>query len=244
MKEPTVCKRVDVSATRSAASLGGSRTHPCGTSVHLLLLVVLLFSACSAMEVPLPGQSKVLFQEEFVQGHVANWILESDESGSAVIVPEQLMIELNAPNLVQYAALAEPEFADFALEVEARQVSGSESSTYGVLFRMVSPREFYRFEITGDGMYLLERHDANGSRVLFVDDWRDTVAINRGLNTVNVLKVVADGSQIAVFVNDVLLEEVVDEGYGEGNIALDVGTFDGAGTQVSFDNLFIYSPDQ
>jgi len=196
------------------------------------------------MEVPLPGQSKLLFQEEFVQGHTANWILESDESGSAVIVPEQLMIELNAPNLVQYVTLAEPEFADFTFEVEVRQVSGSQSSTFGVLFRMQSAQEFYRFEIAGDGMYLLERHDANGSRVLFVDDWRDTVAINQGLNAVNVLKVVADGPRIAVFVNDTLLEEVVDEGYAEGKIALDVGTFDGAGTQVSFDNLYIYPPDQ
>jgi hypothetical protein len=196
------------------------------------------------MEVSLPGQNKVLFQEEFVQGHTANWILESDDSGSAVIVPEQLMIELNAPNLVQYATLAEPQFADFTLEVEARQLSGSQSSTYGVLFRMQSPQEFYRFEITGEGMYVLERHDANGSRVLFVSDWRDTAAINQGLNGVNVLKVVADGPRIEVFVNDTLLEEVTDEGYAEGNIALDVGTFDGAGTQVSFDNLFIYPPDQ
>jgi hypothetical protein len=218
-----------------------------GKRIGFLLLVVagLLCSACSNVQVSLPGQGKeVIFQEEFVQGHTANWMLEGDGSGSAVIVPEQLLIELNAPNLVQYATLAEPIFDDFILEVDARLVDGSQTSTYGVLFRMQSPQEFYRFEITGDGMYLLERHDATGSRFQFSDDWRDHVAINQGLNAVNILKVVADGPNIAVYVNDTLLEEVADEGYTEGNIALDAGTFDGAGSQVSFDNLFVYDPNR
>ena len=212
-------------------------------SICAMFTVVLLLSACSDMEVPLPGQTgKAMFQEEFVQGHTANWLLESDELGTAAIVPEQLLIELNAPNLVQYATLAEPSFSDFSLEVDARLVDGTRSSTYGVLFRMQSPQEFYRFEISADGMYILERHDANGSRVRFADDWRDSVAINQGLNVVNVLKVQAIGPRIAVFVNDTLLEEIADEGYAAGNIALDAGTFDGAGTQVSFDNLVVYAP--
>ena len=62
----------------------------------LLLLIGLNLIACSTMEVPLPGKGKALFHDEFVQGHIGNWVLESDESGSTVIVPEQLMIELNA----------------------------------------------------------------------------------------------------------------------------------------------------
>ncbi len=121
-------------------------------------------------------------------------------------------------------------------------MSGSPSSTYGVLFRMQSPEEFYRFDITADGMYLLERHEPQGLRYSFMDDWRDTVAINQGIGATNHLKVVADGPRIAVYVNDTLLEEVTDESFRAGNIALDTGTFDAAGTQVSFDNLSVYPP--
>ena len=208
----------------------------------VILLLMALMCACDGVNVSLPGANVSLYRDEFVQGFTGNWQLESDESGSAVIVPEQLMIELNAPNLVQYATLEEPDFSNFALEVEGGLQNGSAASTYGVLFRMQSPEQFYRFAITGDGMYLLERHDLNGATVSFTEDWRSTVAINKGRGSTNTLKVVADGSKIAVYVNDVMLEAVTDDTYRSGKIALSAGTFDGAGTQVSFDNLSVYPP--
>ena len=209
---------------------------------HFLLisLFAILIVACDAVEVPLPGASKTLFHDEFVQGFTGNWQLESDELGSTAIVPEQLLIELNAPNLIQYTTLSEPTFSDFILEVEAGLNNGSLASTYGVLFRMQSPEEFYRFAITGDGMYLLERHDLNGAAVIFTEDWRGTAAINKGHGLRNILRVEADGPRIAIYVNDTLLEEVTDSSYRSGNIALSAGTFDGAGTQVSFDNVSVY----
>ena len=205
-------------------------------------LLVTLFAACDAVDVPLPGASRTLFHDEFVQGFTGDWQLESDELGSSTIVPEQLLIELNAPNLIQYSTLSEPTFTDFILEVDAGLNNGSLSSTYGVLFRMQGPDEFYRFAITGDGMYILERHDLNGATVIFTEDWRGTAAINRGHGLRNILKVEADGPRIAIYVNDTLLEEVTDSSYRSGNIALSAGTFDGAGTQVSFDNLSVYPP--
>ncbi len=152
------------------------------------------------------------------------------------------MIELNAPNLVQYATLEEPTFSNFSLEVEAALQDGSVASTYGVLFRMQGPEQFYRFAITGDGMYLLERHDSSGAIHRFTEDWRSAVAINKGRGSTNILKVVADGPRISVYVNDVMLEAISDDAYRSGKIALSAGTFDGAGTQVSFDNLAVYPP--
>ena len=213
-------------------------------SKSLLLLIGLLFAACSNMELTLPGQEKALFRDDFILGQTGTWMLESDEVGPSVIVPEQLVIELNAPNLVQYSKLAEPTFSDFTLEVDARLDGGSPASTYGVIFRMQSPDEFYRFEITGDGMYIVERHDADGTWVRHTEDWLDTVAINKGIGATNHLRVAADGERIAVSVNNVLLEEVIDGTYSSGNIALDAGTFDGAGASVSFDNLIVFPPSE
>ncbi|MDX1413007.1 MAG: family 16 glycoside hydrolase [Candidatus Promineifilaceae bacterium] len=195
------------------------------------------------MNVSIPGQSKALFRDEFVVGHTGTWTLESDDIGSSAIVPEQLVIELNSPNLIQYSMLKEPVFSDFALEVDGRLTGGSSTTTYGVMFRMQSPDEFYRFEITGDGLYVLERHDADGSWVRFSEDWLDAAVINQGVGAANKLKVVADGANISVYVNDALLEQVTDNAYTSGNIALDIGTFDGVGARVSFDNLVVYPPD-
>lgn len=199
-----------------------------------------LVISCSDMQVSIPGVAKPLFRDEFVLGETGAWHLESDDTGSATIVPEQLLIEVNNPQLVQYATLTEPVLADFTLEVDGRILSGSPQSSYGVLFRMQGPEQFYRFEITGDGTYILERHEEGGNRALFMGDWRDTEAINQGLNVVNRLGVEAQGSQISLYVNDVLIEQVNDDLYPSGFVALDAGTFDMAPVQVAFDNLVIF----
>ena len=210
--------------------------------IALAGIFVLLLAACSDMEVRIPGVTRPIFQDEFILGQTGTWGLESDEAGSTAIVPEQLVIDVKNPNLVQYAVLREPAFADFSLEVDGRIMSGVPQSSYGVLFRMQGPEQFYRFEITGDGLYVLERHESGGVRAMFGGDWRDSTAIGRGVDAVNRLRVRAQGPTIAVYVNDVLLEEVTDTTYSSGNIALDAGTFSAAPVQVAFDNLVILPP--
>ena len=212
------------------------------SALLFILIPIIVFTACDAVEVPLPGTGKTLYHDEFVQGYTGNWRLEHDELGSSMIVPEQLLIELNEPYTVQYATLIEPVFSDFALEVEAGLNNGSLASTYGLLFRMQGPEEFYRFAITGDGMYVLERHDPLGATVRFTDDWHSSNVIKTGHGSTNVIKVVADGPRMSFYVNDALLEEVTDDSYRSGQIALSAGTFDSAETQVSFDNLSVYPP--
>ncbi len=196
------------------------------------------------MQVTIPGVTNPIFRDEFILGQTGSWELESDESGSTTIVPEQLLIEVNSSNLVQYAMLKEPVVGDFSLEVDGRLLSGSSQSSYGVLFRMQGPQQFYRFEITTDGMYVIERHDRGGSRLMFAGDWRDSSSINQGPNVINRLGVRAQGSNISVYVNDTLLAEVMDGTYPSGNIALDGGTFETAPVQIAFDNLAIYPPGE
>ena len=208
----------------------------------VLIFFTLFLISCSDMQVKIPGVSRPIFREEFVLGETGSWLLESDESGSTTIIPEQLLIEVNEPQLVQYATLTEPAMSDFFLEVEGQILSGSPQSSYGVLFRMQNPQQFYRFEITGDGTYILERHDAGGSRALFMGDWRDAASINQGLNVVNRLGVEAQGSKISLLVNDVLLEQITDDTYSSGYIGLDAGTFDNSPLRVAFDNLVVRPP--
>jgi hypothetical protein len=206
-----------------------------------LLLPVLLLVACQRGAVGL-RPSDVLLREEFVAGEMGAWQIEGDSVAQTAVINEQLLISINAPNTLQFATLANPTFDDFVLEVDARQIAGHPESSYGVLFRMQSSQEFYRFEITGDGFYMLERHNSDGAWTRFVDDWTAAPAINQGLNVVNRLKVTARGDALAVSVNDVLLREVRDARYTRGLLALDAGTFGHPGLQVAFDNLLVYRP--
>lgn len=184
--------------------------------------------------------SDVLFQDQFIPGQIGDWFLEEDAVGGSTISGEQLVITVNAPNTLQYATLRQQDFADFVLEVDARQRSGSPDSSYGVLFRMNGSGGFYRFDLTGSGMYLAERHNTDGTWTPLTGDWKASAAINQGLNVANRIKVIANGPELSFFVNDILLEQVTDSTYASGEIAVDAGTFAGSNLQVSFDDLVVY----
>ena len=208
-----------------------------------LLAFILLLSGCQLLSgSQAPETETAIFRDAFVVGETGSWQLEGDEVSKVSITSEQLLVEVNAPDTVQFAALLEPTFDDFVLEADARLLSGDTGGSFGVLFRMEDPESFYRFEITGNGMYIIERHDPGAQWVRFVDEWRDTAAINQGLNANNRLKVVARGPAMTFYVNDILVGEISDSQYSNGNIAFDAGTFGRPQLRVAFDNVVITPP--
>lgn len=188
------------------------------------------------------GGEDILFHDEFVAGQMGQWQLEGDTLGRSSIVNEQLFIDLNESNVMQFSTLSEQNFQDFILEVKGRQVQGDLANSYGVLFRMQDPNRFYRFEITGNGFYMLERRNGDGSWTRFVQDWTASEAIQTGHNALNSLRVEAVGPLISVFVNDTLVQQVSDDLYPAGQIALDAGTFGSPLMQAAFDNVVIRQP--
>lgn len=213
------------------------------TFVLFLAGALLFLTACDqATSRPLSTTQNILYTDSFVAGETGPWQTEGDEFGRSAVVNERLVIEVNAPNVIQFTTLQEPAFADFVLEVDVTQLGGHPESSYGVLFRMHSPQEFYRFDITGSGMYVIERHNANGTWTRLISDWTPSGAIRQGSNVTNRLTVVADGANLSFYVNGELLREVVDGSYWEGNIALSAGTFGQTGLSVAFDNLVVRAP--
>jgi hypothetical protein len=184
----------------------------------------------------------VIFADAFVAGQTGEWLVEGDDAGRTAVLNEQLIINIEEPNLLQYTTLSEPIFADFVLEVDVTQLAGDLESSYGLLFRMQNPGQFYRFDITGSGMYVMERHNGDGTWTRFLDDWADSAAIKQGLTVSNRLKVVAQGPLLSFYVNDQLLQQVNDGSFAAGQIALDAGTFGRGGLEVAFDNLVVRNP--
>jgi hypothetical protein len=179
------------------------------------------------------------FTDAFVPGQTGNWLFEQDANGSTAIVNEQMVVTIISPNTIQFATLGDRTYSDFVLEVDAWQRAGAPESSYGVLFRMQEDQQFYRFDITGNGLYIVERRLADGTWVRLTPEWTPTSALNQGLNVANRLKIIAAGPTLTFYANDVLLTQVVDEALAAGGIALDAGTFGGGDLQVSFDNLTI-----
>ena len=179
------------------------------------------------------------FAEAFVAGQTGKWLIEQDTLGSTAIVNEQLLITVAAPNTVQYSTLQEKVYGDFALEVDVTQVAGPPESSYGVLFRVEDEQQFYRFDITGNGLFIVERHNGDGTWTRLVQEWTPASALNQGLNVTNRLRVLASGQSLTFYANDVLLTQVNDATYADGLMCLDAGTCGGSNLQVAFDNLTI-----
>lgn len=215
-----------------------------GRLLSLLLCVLTgsVLAACGVFGGRSPGAADVLFEEEFDDPLAANWQLEGDAQGQARIVDGKLLIAISAPGTVQYATLEDEIFSDLILDVEATQVGGVAGSSFGVLLRMVAPQQFYRFEITSNGEYMVERHDGPGEWERLTDDWQTSPAIRVGPNETNHLRVAVAGGTFSFYANDTLLTQVVDQRYQTGAIALDAGTFNQSEVQVAFDNVLIQAP--
>jgi hypothetical protein len=210
----------------------------------VLLFVGLLGLVACADATGVPGASgvDVIYADGFVPGEMGNWVIEGDNAGQTAVINEQLVIALADNNIMQFSTLPDITFDNFILEVDARLLEGDLGSSYGVLFRMQDTTRFYRFEITGDGLYMVERRDGEQGWTRFVDRWTESTAIKQGSGSVNRLRVEALGQTISLYVNDEPIYQFTDTAYSSGTIALDAGTFVQPAAQVAFDNLVVRRP--
>jgi hypothetical protein len=135
-----------------------------------------------------------------------------------------------------YWSTAGQTFSDFALDVETNQLAGPNNNSYGVLLRYQDHRNFYKFEISGDGYYTFSK--VIDGQLLDIIPWQESTWLEPG-NSPNKLRIEAAGAQFTFYANDQWLDAVVDPAFGTGDIGLVVGVFDQGGAHIAFDNLKI-----
>ncbi|HZD11764.1 MAG TPA: hypothetical protein VE553_10515 [Candidatus Binatia bacterium] len=208
----------------------------------LLLAISLFLGACTVLRQGGGAAENVAFFDDFSDPLGGNWHLEADAVGQAEIVDGRLLLSLNGPATAQYVTLEDQVFSDFIADVEATQVGGPAGGSFGLLVRMPAPGQFYRFEITSNGEYVVERHDGPAEWERLTEDWQTSAAILTGLSQTNHLRVAASGGTFSFYANDMLLVQVVDGTYEVGAIAVDAGTFNQNELRVAFDNVVISVP--
>ena len=135
--------------------------------------------------------------------------------------------------------VANRSFGDVEVEVEATQFSGpaNNNNAYGVRCRVQANNDAYHLLISGDGFYSIQK-STGGSYEQLVD-WTRSDAINQG-NATNSLRVVCDGSRLALYCNGELLAETTDSAFTQGDIALAALSLESEATEIHFDNLKVY----
>lgn len=208
-------------------------------SFSILLLVTMLACTTVTNFAARPTPSTVLYEEtEFVN----SCSTESTSDVERFVENGQFMMRVITPSYIGWTECTDVEYADFIMEVDAAQVSGSDNNAYGVVLRYgLESDEFYAFMISGDGYYAFTVDGANRADPEFLADWAESSAIKQGAQT-NRIKVTAVGSSMKYYVNDQLLGEVQDARFSTGTFGFFVGTVDEGDLTVSFDNLRISEP--
>ncbi len=177
-----------------------------------------------------PTVGLVLIEEDFAQP-TNRW----DQSFSRV-VDGTYELRVDVPNYDRYGLfLSNGPVTNFDMGVDVQQVAGDPTAEYGIRFRQSGPGDYLMFSISGSGYYRLVRVKSNAYQSLV--PWTFDRRVATGAAAVNRLRVIARGSNITAFLNDVQVITTTDDNVTGGQLTVGVTTFDQGGLVVRFDNV-------
>jgi len=191
--------------------------------------------------------TSVIFEDDFSDS-MSGWPVNSQAKAEAKYLDGRYSLLNKEDGYYRYGRNIEiGQFDNFILEVDA-QWHGTSSSYnyYGIVFREQDGDNRYLFYVSSDdGYYALGKTMKGTASEL--KDWTTSAYIKKGA-AVNRLKVVCQGSQISVYVNDTLLTTVYDYSFSRGYVGLMVGKGESTyslkvpDADAIFDNLKISAP--
>ncbi len=137
-----------------------------------------------------------------------------------------------------YCMASATDFSNFAFEVQMQVIKGDAG---GIDFRYstsVTTDKYYSFDVDQSGSYGLFLTNGSSTSTLKLGS---SAAINRGLNQINLIAVVAQGSTITLYVNHQQIDRVTDSAYSHGQIGLDVDPFNKHPTEVVYSNAKVWT---
>jgi hypothetical protein len=207
-----------------------------------LCLLILLTTACE-LSPTLGGEivpsGGILFKDDFSDPS-SGWMQGEDEFGKTeyanggfrILVTSDVTGKISIPRLL---------FTDTIIEVDASKVAGSDDNDYGVICRYQDENNFYFFEISSDGYYLIGKFKDNQLVLIGMEQMQTSDHIRQGQST-NRIRAACTGSSLSLSVNGHLLIEVQDADFSSGDVGLIAGTFETPGTDILFENFKVFKP--
>ena len=184
-----------------------------------------------------PPAELILVYEDDFSDSFGGWDDAFDAYTTKQYGNNRYQIEVSTSNLIAWG-LANRDVADFDLEVEARQEGGGETNSFGLLFRLQDRDNFYRFDISSDGFFLMSKF-IDGQWTTLVD-WTASPHISQETNLIGVSAI---GPEIRLKANGQVLTTVTDDSLSHGNFGFFASTFNDPYMWVSYDNLKLSIPE-
>jgi hypothetical protein len=188
--------------------------------------------------------SSLPFSDDFSSAS-SGWEIGDYNNGSVGYANGEYFVTATSQGIFMWGQ-AMRDFDDVDISVTARQVSGpsNDNTGYGVMCRVrYDPQNDllfgYSLRISGDGFYAI--HKFTGSDIVDLVPWSTTPAIVLG-NSSNQVRVVCDGSYLALYVNGTLVAEANDSEFSSGDIGFSGTSYEEAPAEFRFDNLQVTAP--
>jgi hypothetical protein len=214
---------------------------------YALAALVLVAMACGINNVPTPtpkGTSggQILFQDDFTDVN-SGWDRSQNEYGSTDYENGAYRINVIQTDSFFFANPYKTFQNDVRIEVDATKTGGPDDNAFGVQCRYQDVDNYYFFYISSDG-YTGIGIDSAGTKTVISSSDGNLAAdshINKGAAT-NHIRADCIGSTLTLYVNGSQIASATDSTFTGGDVGLIAKTFSVAGTDILFDNFFVYKP--
>ncbi len=217
-----------------------------------LAVLVLVALACSFTTVNTPttqspavggGNSQlILFQDDF-SNTSSGWDQAHTNIGSTDYENGGYRINVIQSDAYFFANPYQSFQNDVRIEVDATKIGGPDDNAFGVICRYQDVDNYYYFYISSDGYVGIGVDNAGTKTLISSSDGNMTSDsnINQGAAT-NHLRADCIGNTLTLFVNGTQVATATDSTFTGGDVGLVAETFTVAGTDLMFDNFFVYKP--
>ena len=182
---------------------------------------------------------KLVFTDQFSES-TGGWKTETFVEGRTEYYNEGFLITLSQSHYLLWSTPGKL-YENVRLDVDASWVGGGADNTFGLICRYQASDKFYALVIGSDGYYAIrKRTPETGFSVITSGGYQFSQEIFQS-SQVNHLRAECNRDRLRLFVNGVLLAEVVDRDISSGDVGLIAGTFSAETTQILFDN-FVAEP--
>ena len=181
-----------------------------------------------------PTTGAILFQDEFPSAEF--W--QTSGTGRLSVASNRLTLALTEPRAYLSGVRLDLILADFYLEIEIETSLCRDFDQYGVLLRAASPSDFYRFGLSCNGQFRLDR--VRGGTATSPVVWTFSSAVPPAAPAAFRLGVAAIGGRMLFFINDQFQLEAAAPLIPTGTVGVFARAAGESPVTVHFSNLIVW----
>lgn len=187
-----------------------------------------------------PGVGQLIFEDDF--GSSSAWLLDQNATGTAAISLNELTIAITQPKAYLFSIRPEPILGDYYTEITASPNLCTGLDEYGLLFRVRSVGDFYRYSISCNGLVRLDR--VVGGTAGSPQPWITSASVPRGAPSNSRLGVWAVGQELRFFIDGEFQFSVIDPYHNSGSFGVFARSAGENAVTISFSDLVVYQVGQ